>query len=84
MRPMWNCVALGAAGVPGAEEPGEAAGGGAGGVRAAAGGGRDPLHAGTGAPAGSGPSQAAAQQVQGGPAPTKLKISVGYSPQPSQ
>ena len=52
---VWD-VDGGEEGVPGAEEPGEAAGGGAGGVRAAAGTGGDPLHAGDGAVAGQGAS----------------------------
>ena len=59
----WNGFA-GAASVEGAQEPGEAAGGGAGRVRAAAGGGGGPLHAGDGAAADARARQADAGQAQ--------------------
>ncbi|RZS01065.1 hypothetical protein BHM03_00030863 [Ensete ventricosum] len=62
----WWWWWAGAASVSGAEEPGEAAGRGAGRVRAAAGADRHPLHAGARAVAGAGAGEAATGWIRGG------------------
>lgn len=62
----WLLWWAGAASVSGAEEPGEAAGRGAGRVRAAAGADRHPLHAGSRAVAGAGAGEAATGWIRRG------------------
>lgn len=66
------CLHAGAAGVHGAQEPGEASGGGAGRVRAAPGGGGHAMHAGDGAAAWARARPADAGQTRGGAAVAEL------------